>query len=202
MAKGKTGGKRPSAKAKPMRGGPRIVAKEPLPYPKDEVAAEYEFKVLQAVMEGFEKYKAEEAAAKTRKDAHAVRAKEIAERLRLYVEANGITPAFNTGAIAFVAGTYALTESSRDSAYLTTDPSAFIDEARKHGAYGIFVRVKEEPNLAAFLLGENRLKASKFASAKIEREQAVELQTQGTKARLRYVLNEQKPAWEIVFPKK
>jgi hypothetical protein len=194
--------KKAPAKAKPMRSQKRVVAKEPPPYPTSREDAEREFKQLRDALARGERARFEESAAKSRKDEQFAEAKRIAERLRKYVEVADIEPPVNTGTLAFAEGFYALVESTRDSAFLTEDAPAFVAEARKRGVFSLFVRVKEEPDLKNFLLGDNRLAASKFTSAKIERERAVEIRPGSTKATLRYVLNEREPEWEIEFPRK
>lgn len=194
--------KRKPAATKPTARAKRAVAKEPFPYPGTSADAEREFELLQKAVRDGERAKKAEAEAKSLKDANFADAKILAERLRLYVEANGITPGFNANTLAFTAGRYAMEESPRESAFLVADARTFIAEARKQGTYNLFVRVKEEPNFVAFLLGDNRLKASKFRCANIEHERSIEIRPIGTEARLRYVLNEREPKWEVAFPKK
>ncbi len=185
-----------------MRAPKRIVAKEPPPYPQSLAEAQKEFAALRNALVLGERARSEESAAKERKDSQFAEAKRLAERLRKYVEVQDILPLPNAGTIAFAEGFFALTESTRDSAFLTEDSAAFVAEARARGAYSLFVRVKEEPDLKNFLLGDNRLRASKFKSAKIERERSLEITSTETKAKLRYVLNVREPEWEIEFPRK
>lgn len=190
------------ARAKPMPAQKRVVAQSAPPIPRNQKSAEAAFALLRDTILSLEAAHKEELRAKECKDALAEQARQLAESLRIYTERSGIAPGFNEEALLFPDGLFEMQESSRESVYLTASPKDFIAEARARGVSTLFVRVKEEPNLAAFLLNQNRERASKFRSANIEYERAVVLSPHGTKTRLRYVLNEQNPRWEVMFPRK
>lgn len=199
---------RSRAKAKPMRQGPKVTDRA-LPYPANLKAAKAEAKLLADAMSAGVAARTREAQARAERETEFAEAARIAERLRLYLEAN---PDFklelydeeeDTGRLGLTDQVFfTLEQSSRESVYLLDDEKAFVAEARRLGSFKRFVRVKEEPDKRALLLAGNRKKADLFTTAKIECERAVVIRVEGIDAPLKYVLNESEPEWNVEFPRK
>jgi hypothetical protein len=191
--------KRLAAQAFRQSAQPKITAEGPPPITTRE-EAEAEFAALAKEWPDYQAAVADARRARATAESILERCGMRGDRLRAYFEKADVDLEPNSEPLLFSSGEYAVTQSDRESVFLTGNIGQAVAEAVRRRVFRKFIRITFDLHKNEVKRSQNRPIARLFKSLKIVLERQVEFRVPGTTLVLAYSLDDPKAKWKPYDP--